>query len=261
MRSGAFSEAQGVLDEALTLARTGGDRRLELRTLIEREFFRIFTNVESSPEQITRVAKEAIPALEAIGDDAGLARAWHLLSEPGVSACRWQDRADALDHALDHARRAGDVRQAALVTASLMQAIQLGPTPAGAAIGRARDFLSENEGDRLLTASILSSLAVLLAMRGEFEEAHAHWAQAQSLWDELGMVHRRAIRSQGAPRGPRASCARDTACSRRSATCTSGRPSPPTSRPCSPRTATGRPRTSSRASPSRMRGTRTSSRR
>ena len=76
-----------------------------------------------------------------------------------------------------------------------MQAIQLGPTPVDAAIDRAHLFLRESEGDRLLTASILSSLAVLLAMRGEFGEARAQWARAQALWDELGMAHHRAIRA------------------------------------------------------------------
>ena len=76
-----------------------------------------------------------------------------------------------------------------------MQAIQLGPTPVDAAIDRAQSFLRESEGDRLLTASILSSLAVLLAMRGEFGEARAQWTQAEGLWKELGMAHHRAIRA------------------------------------------------------------------
>ena len=195
MRSGAFAAAQGALEEALALSRADGDRRLELRTLIEREFFRIFTNAEASTDEITRIAEQAIPVLEELGDDAGVAKAWHLLSEPPVNACRWGERADALEHALEYARRAGDAREAAFVAASLMQAIQLGPTPAEAAIERAQHFLRESEGDRLLAASILSSLAVLLAMRGEFGEARARWAQAQALWDELGMAHRRAIRA------------------------------------------------------------------
>jgi class 3 adenylate cyclase/tetratricopeptide (TPR) repeat protein len=195
MRSGAFAAAEGALEEALDLARAEGDRRLELRTLIEREFFRIFTNAETPAEEITRVAEEAIPALEALGDDAGVAKAWHLLSEPPVNACRWGERAAALEHALEHARRAEDAREAAFVAASLMQAIQLGPTPVDTAIDRAQSFLRESEGDRLLTASILSSLAVLLAMRGEFGEARAQWLRAQALWDELGMLHRRAIRA------------------------------------------------------------------
>jgi class 3 adenylate cyclase/tetratricopeptide (TPR) repeat protein len=195
MRSGSFAAAEGALEEALDLARADGDRRLELRALIEREFFRIFTNAATPAEEITRIAEEAIPALEALADDAGVAKAWHLLSEPPVNACRWGERAAALEHALEHARRAGDAREAAFVAASLMQAIQLGPTPADTAIERAQLFLRQSEGDRLLTASILSSLAVLLAMRGEVREARAHWARAQTLWDELGMLHRRAIRA------------------------------------------------------------------
>jgi predicted ATPase len=108
MRSGAFAAAEGTLEEALTLALANGDRRLELRALIEREFFRIFTNAGTSAEEITRVAQAAIPALEELGDDAGLAKAWHLLSEPPVIACLWGERAAALEHALEYARRAGD---------------------------------------------------------------------------------------------------------------------------------------------------------
>jgi len=195
MRSGAFAAAEGALEEALALARAEGDRRLELRTVIEREFFRMFTNAEAPAEQMTRVAEEAIPALEALGDHGGVARAWHLLSEPPVNACRWGERAAALERALEHARRAEDTRETAFVTASLMQAIELGPTPVDTAIDRAHLFLRESEGDRLLTASILSSLAVLLAMRGEFAEARARWARAQALWETLGMAHRRAIRA------------------------------------------------------------------
>jgi len=195
MRSGAFAAAEGALEEALALARANGDRRLELRTLLEREFFRIFTNAGTSAEQMTRVAKAAIPELESLGDDAGLARAWHLLSEPPVIACRWGDRAATLERALEHAQRAEDAREAAFVAASLMQAIQLGPTPVDAAIARAEAFLREMQGDRMLTASIVSSLAVLLAMRGEFSQARAEWARARRLLDELGMTHRRAVRA------------------------------------------------------------------
>jgi tetratricopeptide (TPR) repeat protein len=193
MRSGAFAVAEGALEEALALARADGDRRLELRTLIERQFFRIFTNAETPAAEVTRVAKEAIPALEALGDDRGVARAWHLLSEPPVYACLWGERAAALEHALDHARRAGDTRETSRAVAALMQAIQFGPTPVDAAVDRARLFLRESEGDRLLTASILSSLAVLLAMRREFDEARSQWARAQAFWDELGLAHYRAI--------------------------------------------------------------------
>jgi tetratricopeptide (TPR) repeat protein len=195
MRSGAFAAAEGALDEALALACVEGDRRLELRTLVEREFFRIFTNSETPAEEITRIAEEAIPELQALGDDRGVAKAWHLLSEPPVNACRWGERAAALEHALEYARRAGDARETARAAGALMQAIQLGPTSVEAAIRRAQAFLRESEGDRLLTASILSSLAVLLAMSGEIDDARPQWARAERLWDELGMAAQRALRA------------------------------------------------------------------
>jgi class 3 adenylate cyclase/tetratricopeptide (TPR) repeat protein len=195
MRSGAFAPAEGALEEALVVARAADDQRLELRTLIEREFFRIFTNTETPGEESTRIAEEAIPVLEAFGDYAGVAKAWHLLSEPHVNACRWGERAAALEHALEYARRAGDARETARAAGFLMQAIQLGPTPVDVAIGRAQSFLRESEGDRLLTASILSSLAVLLAMRGEIDDARTQWARAETLWDELGMAAQRALRA------------------------------------------------------------------
>ncbi len=195
MRSGSFAEAEGALEEALDLARSDGNRQLELRTLIEREFFRIFTNAETPGAEVTRIAEEAIPTLEALGDDAGVARAWHLKSEPPVNACRWSERAAALEHALEHARRAGDTREVARAAGFLVQAIQLGPTPVADAIGRAHLFLRESEDDRLLTASILSSLGVLLAMRGEFGEARTEWSRARALWDELGMTQNRALRA------------------------------------------------------------------
>jgi len=193
MRSGAFAAAEGALEEALAHARSDGDRRLELRTLVEREFFRSYTNAGTSVEEMTRVAEAAIPGLEELGDDAGLAKAWHLLSEPHVFSCRWGKRAAALERALEHARLAGDAREAARLAASLMQAVQFGPTPVDPAIERAHLFLREMEGDRLLTASILSSLAVLLAMRGEFAPAREEWSRARALWDELGMAHWRAV--------------------------------------------------------------------
>ncbi len=253
MRSGAFAAAEGALEQALELGRAEGDRRLELRTLIEREFFRIFTNVQTPVEEITRLAEEAIPALEALGDDAGVAKAWWLLSEPPVNACRWGERAAALERALEYAKRAGDAREAARVAALLMQAIQLGPTPVNAAIDRAQLFLRESEDDRLLTASILSSLGALLAMRGEFDDARAQWARAQALWDELGMAtqprspgHRRLDdRAAGRERRSRraTSFVAPARCSKRSETCISQRRSPPTSRQLSHRgTASKRPR-------------------
>ena len=67
MRTGDFTRAKRFLDEALESAKAAGDRRLELRTVIEREFFRAFTRPEESPDDIVAVADTAIPLLEELG--------------------------------------------------------------------------------------------------------------------------------------------------------------------------------------------------
>ena len=135
------------------------------------------------------------PGPRGAGDDAGVAKAWWLLSEPPVNACRWGERAAALEHALDYARRAGDAPRRLAPPRSWCRRSSSGrrrSTPPSSGLSSS---CATSEGDRLLTASILSSLAVLLAMRGEFDEARAQWARARGLWDELGTAHNRAIRS------------------------------------------------------------------
>ncbi|HEU4941838.1 MAG TPA: adenylate/guanylate cyclase domain-containing protein [Gaiellaceae bacterium] len=194
MGTGDFGRAERVLDEALETARSAGDQRLELRTVIEREFFRAFTSPESSVDEIVAVADSAIPLLEQLGDDLGLAKAWWLKSEVHVNACHWGARAECLERALHHARRAGDSGGAATISALLAQALHYGPAPVPQAIVRCEELLSHSR-DSALTAAVSSTLAALRAMQREFDEARRLWADARSNYDELGLRLRRAARS------------------------------------------------------------------
>jgi class 3 adenylate cyclase/tetratricopeptide (TPR) repeat protein len=195
MRTGDFDRAERVLTEALESAQAAGDERLELRTLIEREFFRTFTAPEGSVEGIVAVADRAIPLLERLGDDLGLAKAWWLKSEVHVNACRWAARADDLDRALVHARRAGDRHEQATLVSLLVQALYYGPTPVAEAIRRCEEFLAESGGNRLVEASITSSLAGLRAMEGDFENARRLQDDAREIYEQLGARFRIAARS------------------------------------------------------------------
>jgi class 3 adenylate cyclase/tetratricopeptide (TPR) repeat protein len=194
MRTGDFARAERVLDEALEATRSAGDRKLELRTLIEREFFRAFTSPEGSVDEIIAVADNAIPLLEEIGDDLGLAKAWWLKSEVHVNACRWGARAENLERALEYAQRAGDSGEAATISALLAQALHYGPEPVPQAIARCEQLLAGSQ-DSALTAAISSTLAALRAMQGEFDEARRLWSEARTNYDELGLRLRRAARS------------------------------------------------------------------
>ena len=193
IRTGDFPRAERVLTQAKEAARAAGDRRLELRTAIEREFFRAFTKPEGSVDEIIAVADQVIPLLEDLGDDLGLAKAWWLKSEVHVNACRWGERAKNLERALDHARRAGDASEQSTLASFLMQALYYGPTPVDEAIMRAEELLAHRPDDRSLKASITGSVAGLHAMRGDFELARRLRADARALYEELGQRFRIAL--------------------------------------------------------------------
>jgi NTP pyrophosphatase (non-canonical NTP hydrolase) len=158
--------------------------------LIDREFLRAFTSPEEAVDEIVAVADNAIPLLEQLGDDLGLAKAWWLKSEIDVNACRWGARGENLERALEYARKAGDVSEQATLAAFLAQALYYGPTPVHDAIRRCEQLLAERSDDRSLKASITSLMAGLCAMQGEFAEARRLQGDARALYEELGQRFR-----------------------------------------------------------------------
>ena len=195
MMGGDFERADDVLDDALESARAAGDTRVEARALIEREFHKIYAGSEEASLTIPDVLARAIPALETAGDQLGLARAWRLRGEVAVLGGHWGERTEALEHALEHARLAGDEWEQVTVVGGLVMALYFGPTPVDDAIARCQAFLDEVSGESAIEAAIWSGLAGLLAMRGDFEEARKLWASAGARFDDLGLGYRRAVRS------------------------------------------------------------------
>ena len=63
MTIGAFERADEIVGDALSTAKAAGDVQLEMRALIEREFFKIFTAQEVS-SSVPEVTTRAIPVLE-----------------------------------------------------------------------------------------------------------------------------------------------------------------------------------------------------
>ena len=112
-----------------------------------------------------------------------------------LNAFRWAARAEHLERALEHARRAGDAGEQATIAAQLAQAIYYGPTPVPAAIERCERLLREVPTTRSLLASVTGSLAGLRAMQGDFDEARRLQEEARAIWQELGQRFRIAMRS------------------------------------------------------------------
>jgi tetratricopeptide (TPR) repeat protein len=197
IKAGDFTDAKMTLTEAAERAADTGDERLELRGQIEWGFLKSFTDPEGSGSsaELLRIAESAIPRLEALDDARGLAKAWWLLSEVHVIAGRFAARADALERALGYARRASDQREEMTVIGLLAQALCYGPTPVPDAIRRCERLLADARGDRSVEAAVAGALAVLLAMRGDIDDARTLCARARAIYDELGLNYRRAARS------------------------------------------------------------------
>src|SRR5438034_1762016 len=192
IKTGDFTRADVVLGEARAGAAAAGDKKLELRTLIGREFFRTSTKPESWREEIIRVAETTIPLLEELQDELGLAKAWWLRSEADAIAGRWAARTEALERALVHAQRASDPREISTIIGLLAGALLYGPTPVPEAIRRCEELSESVRGDVEVRAGIASTLAGLHAMLGQFDEARTLAEEARAIYEELGLRYMRA---------------------------------------------------------------------
>ena len=195
LNGGDLPGAESALAEAVDAAVALGLRAPELHARIELQFVRAFA--ESTPvEESVELAKEAIAELEPLGDELALARAWWLRSSGDLAACRWRARGEAIEQALNHARRAQAGAEMVGTLAGLFaQALLHGPTPVDEALARVQALHDELGLDAPLRSSIHTSLAGLLAMRGDIEEAHRVFRDAAATYEEFGLRFRRATQS------------------------------------------------------------------
>ena len=193
VNAGDLPGAAATLELAIDAAIALGDRAAELHARIELQFVRAFTAPETPVEESVNLAREAIPELEGLDDELALARAWWLRSSGDMHACRWLERGEAIEHALEHARRArAAIDLVATLSGMLAQALLHGPTPVDQAIARVETLRDEFGLDRALRASVDTSLAGLLAMQGRIKEARQLYHDTAATYEEFGLRFRRA---------------------------------------------------------------------
>ena len=195
LNGGDLPGAESALVEAVETASALGLRAAELHARIELQFVRAFA--EGTPvEETVALATEAIAELEPLGDDLALARAWWLKSSGDLASGRWLARGQAIERALAHARRAqAGVEMVGTLAGLTAQALLHGPTPVEDAIARIVSLRDELGLDPPLRSSLNASLAGLLAMRGDFEEARSLYRDAAATYEEFGLRFRRATQS------------------------------------------------------------------
>jgi tetratricopeptide (TPR) repeat protein len=186
--SGELVRAEEVLTDAIAAAVAAGDKRVELNALIERASLRLLSDPEGQTEELLELVEDAIPTLTELGDDRALATAWSLIAlTRGLWHGRFATGEDALERALEHARRAGDRRQEGAILGWLAFAALSGPTPVPEAIRHCESLLEESKGDHLVEAGALRSLSTLEAKRGRFDEARELIGRARRIYENLGM--------------------------------------------------------------------------
>jgi class 3 adenylate cyclase/tetratricopeptide (TPR) repeat protein len=192
---GDVSGAEAALVEAVEAAGALGLRAVELHARVELQFVRAFA--ESTPvEESVELARNAIVELEPLGDELALARAWWLRSSGDLAACRWRGRAEAIERALGHARRArAGIEMVGTLAGLLGQALLHGPTPVEEAIARLEGLPSELGLDAALRGAVHTSLAGLRAKHGDHEEARRLFRDAAATCEEFGQRFRRATQS------------------------------------------------------------------
>jgi tetratricopeptide (TPR) repeat protein len=182
---GDVDAAELTLAESINAARAVGDTRLEWYGRLERAARNAATRGET--DALVTTAERAVDVFDALGDDLGLARAWRRLGLVGHTQRRFSDAAVACERALPHAGASGDEQERARVADLLCTALLLGPARVEEAVERVEAILASAERNAVLRAHVSTSLAGLVAMRGDFERARELYRDAGSVYQELGL--------------------------------------------------------------------------
>jgi tetratricopeptide (TPR) repeat protein len=186
-QSGEFAPAEALFAQVAERAAAAGDRRVELRALVERMDVTNIIRPETGVAATFELADRVVPELEELGDDRGLAGAWRMTAYAHNTLARYGETAEALERGLVHAERVGDAAIRSEILAWLPTRLARGPVPAPAALERCRELLARAAGDLPAEAGALAGIALLEAMSGRFEEARTAEKRSRGIKEELGL--------------------------------------------------------------------------
>jgi DNA-binding SARP family transcriptional activator len=185
--SGDLREAEQVFAAALEQSRVLGADSLAARALIELSFNRVLVDPSIPLADMLLVAEKAVKTFARGGDDGGIARAWH-----HVAMVHWiQSRAAEMEHVLErammHAERAGDRQMQSRILGFVARTAVMGPRPVAEGIERCTLILVRAKDDVVLTAVTETMLAMLEAMRGNFDGARSYRSGATRRLEAVGL--------------------------------------------------------------------------
>jgi len=187
--SGRFEDEAVRLQEAATLARAAGDRRVESLVAIRKMALSI--HQATSPfETLLGELRSMLPDLEEAGEHRAIGEVWENVGLLLYWLGRSTEAEQALERAVHHARTAKDRRGEGERLGFLTNVIAQGPIPAEEAIARLPLLLDRSGGSKVTEGRMLWNLSLLQAMSGRIEDARRSWRRSLELYRELGILFR-----------------------------------------------------------------------
>ncbi|MCI0632808.1 MAG: AAA family ATPase [Actinobacteria bacterium] len=183
---GRLDEGTAVITELRARAGELGDPRIRAHASVAHWYLNV--ELGRMADRSRSDAHDAIRVFEGAGDEGGLARAWQLVGSVEWDLGNAGDQLEALERALDHARRGDAAFETAEVLLSITAALVRGPTPALAGIARAEDIVREFHGNRVVEAYMSHALAHLRARLGEFDGAREDTDRYRGFLYDTGQV-------------------------------------------------------------------------
>jgi tetratricopeptide (TPR) repeat protein len=184
--SGDPERAATVLDEAVALAFSRGDRRIELRARLLRAQFETTIHPEGATEEFDRLVTEATPVLEELDDDEGLVVAWLARGQIGLIRGHASAMQSSFERAALHAERADDQSNLGEALAYLITLTNVGPDRPDDSLAKIVRLRERKPSDRKVQAVALIQEGMATAIQGQFDEGRRRYAEGFDILDDLG---------------------------------------------------------------------------
>jgi tetratricopeptide (TPR) repeat protein len=185
--SGTLAEARQALSEAIEVARTLGDRRIEWRAVAAECWWRLNMDEEVDVVEVEALAQAAIDELAGLSDDVGLAHAWRAWSDVRNMYGDGAGWIEGLRRGFEHARRSGNRHEEWACLHVLGGAMFFGPTQVDEAIAQLEAIREEIGDDLLLESALERPLGGFIACAGRLDEGRTRIERGRSLLTELGL--------------------------------------------------------------------------
>jgi tetratricopeptide (TPR) repeat protein len=181
-----IARAEATLTDAVDAARAADDPLLVARASLRRVLARLLLDPDIEQAAALAEAGGYLDSFEEWGDDRGMSEAESMLGTIRLWQGHVAESKELLERALDHAARAGDVRQRGEISRWLGLGLAVGPLPVEEALGRLGTLFENEASDPRVQLAAARTRAELESMSGRLDDARACIADGKRLAEKLG---------------------------------------------------------------------------